>query len=239
MTEVLETTLPQGRCPIHVLEGAGGALPTVIVFMDAFGPRPALFEIAQALAGRAGRVLVPDLFYAHRPYRPLSPASVFSGGEDRKRLHELVAGLDQPRIDADIRALLAFAREHDQPIAAVGYCLGGRYALRAASLSRQVRLAASIHGSQLAPQADSGVPARFADVTATIYVGIAEHDPTFDAAEEGRLAEALRADHVAHLIESYPGAAHGFALSDLPVYDARSALRHLRRLDDLLSGAFA
>lgn len=242
MTDVIEASLPKGSCPIHVFGDTEAARATVILFMDAFGPRPALFRIAEALAGTDRRVIVPDLFYAHLPYRPLSPASLFSGGEDRARLHEMVGDLDQARIDKDIAALLDFVGERfgaGQPLAAVGYCLGGRYALSAASLSSQVRFAASIHGSQLAPVAADGLHKRFAHVPGTVYVGIAEQDPTFDAAEEGRLAEALRAGKVAHLIESYPGAAHGFALQDLPVYNERAATHHLRRLEEFLAQAAA
>jgi carboxymethylenebutenolidase len=145
----------------------------------------------------------------------------------------MTADLDRPTVEADVAALIEFARERwgaARPIAAIGYCLGGRYALAAATLSETVRYAASIHGGALAPEGDDGLGERLARAKAKIYVGVAAQDPTFGAAEEGRLAEGLRAAGLDHTLETYAGAAHGFAMDDLPVFDADAARRHLERV---------
>jgi carboxymethylenebutenolidase len=230
----IEAALPRGTCPLQCFAGAEAQdASTVLLFMDAFGPRPALFRIAEALAAEGHRVVLPDLFYPHLPYRPLEPKSLFSGGEDRVRLRDMTADLDRPTVEADVAALVEFARERwgeARPIGAVGYCLGGRYALAAATLSESVRYAASIHGSYLAPDTDTGLGERLSRAKARVYVGVAAQDPTFDAAEEGRLAASLRAAGLDHTLETYAGAAHGFAMDDLPVFDAEAARRHLERV---------
>lgn len=239
----LESAFPRGAAPIH----AYGALdnqtaPIVLLFMDAFGPRPALDRIAAQLVSEGYRVLLPDLFYDHQPYVPLSPKSVFSGGEDRQRLSTMFGALDQAKIDADIQALLAFCTERlgsTAPIGVTGYCMGGRYALSAATLSERVVFAAALHGSNLAPENGDGPHRRFAGIKARIYVGVADNDPTFGGSEEGRLAAALRDAKVDHMIETYAGTAHGFVMDDLPVANPAAAGRHWLRLSMLLRRSFS
>lgn len=216
------------------------AAPVVLFFMDAFGPRPMLDTIAQRLVGEGYRVLLPDLFYDHCPYEPLRPESVFSGGEDRQRLMTLFGGLNQAKIDADVKALLAFCAEKfgTAPIGATGYCMGGRFALTAATQSERVVFAASFHGSNLAPERDDGPHNHFANAKARVYIGVAEMDPTFSAAEEGRLAAALREANVDHVIETYARAAHGFVMQDIPAGNAAAADRHWLRLSTELRESF-
>jgi len=240
---ILESRFPRGTAPIHAYGALDDeAAPVVLLFMDGFGPRPALEKIAEGLAGEGYRVLMPDLFYDHRPYVPLDPKSIFSGGEDRQRLAKMFGALDQSKIDADILALLAFCTDRlgaAAPIGATGYCLGGRYALTAATLSDRVAFAAAFHGSNLAPEAGDGAHTRFSGKRARIYVGVAGIDPSFGAAEEGRLAAALREAGIDHIIETYAGAAHGFVMEDLPVANAAAAARHWQRLSTNLREVFA
>ena len=51
-------------------QGGGKAKAGVILYMDAFGPRPALDGMAERLASEGYAVLVPDLFYRNAPYGP-------------------------------------------------------------------------------------------------------------------------------------------------------------------------
>ena len=108
-----DAALPRGTCPIQqfgLLADRGR--PLVILFMDAFGPRPALYTTAERLAVTGYRVLLPDLFYEHLPFAPLAPQSVFSGGDDLGRLMAMFGAINQSMIDADVHALLSFADEH-------------------------------------------------------------------------------------------------------------------------------
>jgi carboxymethylenebutenolidase len=242
MMVTLEASFSRGICPIQ----AFGALndqwaPIVLLFMDAFGPRPALFAIAERLAHEGYRVLMPHLFYDHLPYPPLDPKSFFSGGAEQQRLMAMFRALNQQMIDADIRALLSLADDRlgaSAPIAATGYCMGGRFALTAAVASSRVVLAASFHGSNLALDRDDSPHRRLNGVKSRIYVGIAEVDPTFNGIEEGRLAEALREGGVDHVIETYARSQHGFVMEDLPVFNAVAAERHWARLAEHLRETF-
>jgi carboxymethylenebutenolidase len=243
MPVMIEGTFPRGRASLRAYGSLGDqAAPIVLLFMDAFGPRPTLDRIAERLVGEGYRVLMPDLFYDHQPYAPLNPTSVFAGGDDRRRLMAMFGALDQSRIDADVRALLALCTDQlgdTAPIGATGYCMGGRYALTAATLSNRVAFAASIHGSNLAPASGDSAHLRFNGMRAQIYIGVAAVDPTFGGAEEGRLAAALRDASIDHVIESYAGAAHGFVMDDLPAANPAAANRHWTRLSTQLRESFA
>jgi carboxymethylenebutenolidase len=244
MAVILESAFPRGRAPIRCYGTIDDATaPIVLLFMDAFGPRPTLDRIAERLVSEGYRVLIPHLFYDHLPYEPLSPQSILRGGEDRQRLMKMFGALDQSKIDADVQALLAFCTERlgsTAPIGVTGYCMGGRYALTAATSSSRVVFAASFHGSNLALESGDSAHTRFAGVRSRIYVGVAAIDHLFGGAEEGRLAAALRNANVDHVIETYAGAVHGFVMDDLPkAANPTAASRHWLRLSTELREAFS
>jgi carboxymethylenebutenolidase len=154
----------------------------------------------------------------------------------------MFGSITQEKIDADVGAMIALATEQSNdgaPLAATGYCMGGRYALTAACASERVRFAGAFHASNIAPAEGDGPHRRFASAKGRIYVGTAGTDPTYDAAEHGRLAEALRAADTDHIIENYKGAAHGWVYPDIPIYDEAAAKKHMRRLKENLSELFA
>src|SRR5688572_10315973 len=63
-TERIENETRDGICPAHVHKPNGvGPWPSVIMYMDGPGLRPALFEMATRLASNGYVVLLPDLFY--------------------------------------------------------------------------------------------------------------------------------------------------------------------------------
>ena len=97
--------MTKGEIEIRTGDGVAGASlfgPTggagVILYMDAFGPRPALDGMAQRLAGEGYAVLVPDLFYRRAPYGPslpVPPASPRSVAGPRR--HDRGAGCSSRR----------------------------------------------------------------------------------------------------------------------------------------------
>src|SRR5262249_30476815 len=105
--------------------------------------------------------------------------------------------------------------------------------------SPRVVFAGAFHASNIAPAEGDSAHTRFASSNGRIYIGAAGIDPTYDAAEHGRIAEALRAADTDHIIENYKGAAHGWTMPDIPIYDEAAAKKHMRRLTENLSELFA
>ncbi|MFB7410500.1 dienelactone hydrolase family protein [Streptomyces sp. NPDC056202] len=215
--------------------------PGVLLYMDVFGPRPRLEEMARELAGHGYFVLVPHIFYREGA-APLLELPEHIGEEERPALFEQVMPFylahTAERVLADADAYLAYLAERpevaDGPVGVVGYCLGGVLALRtAAARPDRVAAVAGFHpGALLTDEADS--PHLLAPkVTAEVHFGIAEGDMTPE--EFGRLNEALEAGGVRHGNEIYPGTQHGFTMADTSAYSPEGTRRHWDRLLPLLA----
>src|SRR5436305_7311674 len=60
----LAVTTPRGTMPVHLASPGGpGPFPFVVLFMDAPGVRPALFEHADRLVAAGYATALPDLYY--------------------------------------------------------------------------------------------------------------------------------------------------------------------------------
>jgi carboxymethylenebutenolidase len=71
---------------------------------------------------------------------------------------------------------------------------------------------------------------------ATIYIGGAKDDASFDDDAFALMSDALTAAGVTHTLVTYP-AAHGFAVPDNPTFDADAAERHWQALEALYASA--
>ena len=217
----------------HPPQGIGPAKAGVILYMDAFGPRQALDDMAERLAGAGYLALVPDLFYRHAPYGPFDATSTFGDPEKGQQLRAIMQATPQDLTIRDGASFITALSEHGAsgPIGVVGYCMGGARALNAAATyPDRIVAAASFHGGNLASEAADSPHLRAGEIKARIMVGSAGVDKSFPPEQSARLAEALRAAEVDHILENYIGMAHGWAVPDHGVHDADGAERHWRRL---------
>ena len=213
--------------------------PAVIVYMDAFGIRPDLASMAQRLADAGFFVIVPNLYYRHGPFAPFDPRRVFGGDEpERLRFRAMIDSIDNTMIMRDTEAVLAWLATQPsvrQPnVGALGYCMGGGFAISALGrFPDRVVAAASFHGASLATdKADS--PHRLASrMQGKLYVGVAGIDPGFPKEQQQRLETALRDGGVDYTLETYDNAKHGFAVTGHLVYDRDASERHWAKLLDL------
>lgn len=231
--------LPEGRMAVQVFHPAQkGGKTGVILYMDAFGPRPALAQMAERFAALGHVVLLPDLFYRFGAYGPFEAATAFSQDASRAALMRMITGTSQAQTLSDTEALLAMLAEEGAsgPVAAIGYCMGGARALNAAaSFAERIRAVASLHGGNLASEAADSPHLRVAQITGKVYVGSAGVDGSFPPPQSARLAQALREAEVDHVLENYKGMAHGWCVPDSAAFNAAGAERHWRRLEALLS----
>ena len=242
----LDVLTPDGVMDTYLFtpRDGGGPWPLVLFYMDAFGIRPALAGMADRLASHGYAVALPNLYYRSGAFAPLDPHQVAAGGAERDRFKGMIASIGDTRVMADTAALVAqVASEpevHPGSMGAVGYCMGGGFALSAAgTFPERVSAAAAFHGGSLAT-AKSDSPHLLAPrIRARLYIGVAEMDPSFDAAQRQRLEAALQAAAVDYQLEVYAGAKHGFAVTGHLVYDRAASDRHWERLTRLFDEALA
>lgn len=230
-----------GTLDVHTFQPASGTgpWPAVILYMDAFGVRPHLDAMADRLASYGYFVALPNLYYRSGAFPPFNPSQVANEGPERDRFKGMIASLDAAKVMRDTAAVLAFIDRSPAArpgaIGAVGYCMGGGYALSAAgTFPDRVAVAASFHGGSLATgKADS--PHLLAPrIRAKVYIGVAAIDPSFTSDQQARLEEALTQAGVDYTLETYPAARHGFAVTGHLVYDHDASERHWQRLVALL-----
>lgn len=221
----------------------GGPHPGVLLYMDAFGLRPRLEEMAARLAGQGYAVLVPNVFYrsGRAPVVELGDLSV---PETRsaafEKLGPVMQALTPDRAMRDADAYLAFLGEDERvsrgPVGTVGYCMGGALALRtAARAPDRVAAVASFHGGRLATDRPDSAHLLAGRITAEVYIGHADNDGSMPPEQQERLAQALSDAGVRHRTELYAGAAHGFTMADTAAYDEAATERHWDRLTDLFA----
>jgi carboxymethylenebutenolidase len=214
-------------------EGGRPVKAGVILYMDAFGPRPALDQMAERLASNGYAVLVPDLFYRNGAYGPFDAKTTFSDDKKRAEIMALMGATTQEMTRRDTANFLEAlsANGVSGPVGTVGYCMGGGRALHAAAAHPdRIAAAASFHGGNLASDAPDSPHRGVATIKGRVYVGVAGVDRSFPPEQSARLAEALRTAEIDHIIENYVGMQHGWTVPDHSIYDEAGAERHWKRL---------
>jgi carboxymethylenebutenolidase len=242
-TAMVDVPTPDGVADAYLVRPDGvGPYPGVLVYMDAFGLRPRLAEMAGRIAERGYAVLVPNLL--HRAGRaPLFDTSGLKNPETRaelvRKIMPLIRALDTPAVTRDTGAYLDFlaAQEGvaDGPAAIVGYCMGARNALKAIeAYPDRIRAMAGFHGARYVTDEPDSPHLVVGRVTGELYLGHADNDPGNTPEQIEALEKALDSAGVRHTSEVYEGATHGFTMADSAVFDAAAEQRHWENLFALL-----
>ncbi len=207
-------------------------LPVVLVYMDAFGIREELRDMARRFASAGHYVMLPDLFY--RDGGPSFDPAQAEGDRYDPRMTALNAALTLDMTVDDTAALLAFADQDvaaSREVAAVGYCMGGRHALAAAAAHpARIKAMASLHGGQLVNDTPRSPHLRIAQLRCEAYFGWADQDPVAPEAHRVAVVQALAARGLPHRVELHPGARHGFTFAGRPAYHKDAAEQVWARL---------
>ncbi|MEU6352943.1 dienelactone hydrolase family protein [Streptomyces sp. NPDC047072] len=251
MTSVQGTTVEirteDGVADAYFVHPADGApRPAVLFYMDAFGIRPHLKSMADRLAEAGYAVLVPNVFY-RAGATPVFDLPEFIDPGARPEIFQQIGPVMQsltPELAMrDAGAYLRWLAERpevaDGPVGLTGYCMGARLSLlTAGTFPDRVAAAAGFHGGRLATE-DADSPHLVAEhVTAELYFGHADEDPSLPPEQIERLEAALTAAGVRHQCEVYAGAHHGYTQADTASYDRAGDERHWEALLDLLKRTF-
>ena len=233
---MVDVKTKDGIAPCHYFTPPQrGHRPAVILYMDAIGIRPAMYDMADRLADNGYNVLLPNLYYRAGSIKSFNALTAFKEGPERDRLQPLIRSLNNKIVMEDTASFLDFLEGEPtaagQKIGCVGYCMGGMFALSAAgTFPDRVSAAASFHSARLATDQPDSPHLLAPKMRAAIYVGVAGIDPHFTSEEKQRLESALQSAGVKHTIETYPNVKHGFAVPDHPAYDRPASERHWQEL---------
>jgi carboxymethylenebutenolidase len=225
-----------------VVPEGDGPYPGVLFFMDAFGLRPRLHEMAERIAERGYAVLAPNLFY-RSARSPVVDTSNLADPEERGkvfgRLMPMMQVLDTAAITRDTAAYLDFLAAQEGvsagPDAIVGYCMGAMNALKAiTAYPERIVALAGFHGARLATEEPDSPHLQVGKITGEVYFAHADQDHAMPQEQIDRLEAALDAAQVRFRSEIYPGAQHGFTMADTAAYSADAEKRHWEELFELL-----
>lgn len=238
-TTTVDVPTPDGTADaLLVIPDGDGRHPAVLLYMDAFGVRPRLQEMAELIAAQGYVVLVPNVFHRGGTAPVVDLDDLMKPANRPSMMTTLgphMQALTPERAVADAGAYLEFLAEHpavaDGPVGTTGYCMGGALSLRtAAAYPDRVAAAASFHGGNLATDAPDSPHLGATTTAAEVYVAHADGDGSATPEQQERLESALTDAGVAHRTELYAGASHGFTMSDTAAFSAEAEQRHWTEL---------
>jgi carboxymethylenebutenolidase len=239
-SSIVEITTPHGVADAYLTRPDERRHPGVLLVMDAYGLRPTIYEMADRIAADGYAVLAPNVFY--RGGRSPVPLGDLTDREQRTRVFQavqpMIEQLTPERLAADGAAYLGCLAEvaSPGPVAITGYCMGGRVGWRiAAAHPDRVASLAAFHPGRLVTDAPESPHRSASDLTAELYFGFADQDPSMTAEQIAALERTLREVGAHYRSEIYEGAQHGYTMADTPAYDEAARERHFRELRALLA----
>lgn len=216
----------------------GGPFAPVILFMDVWGLREELFDVARRIATVGYYVAVPDQYYrlgrVRHQWRDANGRMIslklLDDARQREVLDPLQRTSDQMVIDAT-RDLLAYLDANEPirkggPVGSVGYCMGGRHIMRvAAAFPGRFRASAGLHSSDVVTDSPDSPHLDVRRAAGELYMGHAEHDHYSTPERMAAIAKSLEGANVRYIPQFHPGADHGYALPDRDVHHKTAANR--------------
>jgi carboxymethylenebutenolidase len=214
-----------------------GPFPPVIIYMDIWGWREELFDIARRVATVGYYCILPDLYYRQGKVRfefrnELGQMRSLEELDDatKEMIRVPMRQLTDAMAVEDTASILEFIKGQpvkDGPIGSVGYCMGGRHVLRMAGhYPDRFTASASLHGTRLmtdAPDSAHRLSDRF---RGEMYCGFAEVDPYAPMSMIVGLADLLKDQkNVRYRYEVHKGTIHGYSLPDRDIFHKPSANR--------------
>lgn len=229
---------PDGTMETFITHPQGdGPFPAIVLYMDVWGLREELFDIARRIATVGYYCVVPDFYYrfgrTRHEFRDANGRmiSMEALDEERKaRVRAPMLKLSDTMVVNDTGALIQFI-DRGEPVrrgamGCVGYCMGGRHVFRVAgSFPQRFRACASLHGTRLVTEDNDSPHLTALKAQGELYCGFAEHDPWAKPPTIETIAAAMRGAAVSYQHELHRGAHHGYALPDRDIHDKPAANR--------------
>jgi carboxymethylenebutenolidase len=217
--------IPAGGAPMRMFVAAPkavGKYPGIICYSDIFQLTDPMLRSVSRLAGYGFVAAAPEIY--HR-VEPAGSAIPFDDA-GRTRGQDDAAKTPVAHFDEDRRAALDYLAKHpvvsDRQLGAMGFCIGGHLAFRAALepdvLATVCFYGTGIHDGKLGQDSDAGSLARAGEIRGKLLMIWGSADPHVPEAGRAAIDGKLRAAKVDYAMKLYP-AEHAFTRDVGPRYD--------------------
>lgn len=243
VTEVVSLPVGAGgmRTVLAAPEGAGRH-PGLLFYSDIFQLTESTLRVARRLAGHGYVVAAPEIYHRIEP----AGAAIAFDDAGRTRGQDDAARTSAAEFDADARAVLDFLASHPRvspgKLGAVGFCIGGHLAFRAA-FQPDVRATAcfyptGLHDGKLGKDADAGSLARAREIRGELLLMFGTLDPHVPEAARVAIREALVRAGTCVDVRLH-AAEHAFMRDEGPRYDPAATDAAFAEMLALFARAFA
>ncbi len=197
-----------GKFRAWVTTPANGSGPGLVLLPEIFGLNDFMRETATRYAEEGYVCFVPDMFWRLQTGTALGYAAVDEALELRARF-DVEQGL------TDIAQVVESLRSHPAhagKLGAIGYCMGGMLALRAAA-DQQLDCAVSYYGTGIDRYMDE-----VAKVSCPMIFHVGDSDDKIPASSRAALADAV-AENSQLSMHTYAGCGHSFVSPSRPSYN--------------------
>ncbi|GAB3261761.1 dienelactone hydrolase family protein [Chitinimonas naiadis] len=226
-TQIVDLATPTGPMRTYVHRPAGdGAYPAILFYSEIFQQTGPIERAAKIMAGHGYAVLVPEVFHE------LNPAGTVlaydNAGRDKGNADKAQKPVEH--YDSDNRAMITWLQA--QPwcsgqIGAMGFCIGGHLAFRAA-LQPEVRGTACFYATDLHTRVIPSAPGqhsmeRLADIQGELLMIWGKQDPHIPAEGRAEVYAQLARTDIRYTWHELNGQ-HAFMRDEGERYDPELAL---------------
>jgi carboxymethylenebutenolidase len=226
--ETIELTTPSGPMRTHVFQPvAPGRYPGLLLYSEIFQVTGPIRRTAALLAGHGFLVAVPEIYHEFEPAGTV--LAYDQAGADRG--NTLKTTKELAHFDADARAVLAWLKNHPAGtgrLGALGICIGGHLAFRAAMnpevLAAVCFYATDIHKRGLGRGRHDDSLDRLGEIKGELLMLWGRQDPHVPLEGRLKIHAALGAAGVNFTWHEFNGA-HAFMRDEGARYDPELALQ--------------
>lgn len=220
--------IPAGPSPLRMFVAApkaAGRYAGILCYSDIFQLTGPMLRAVTRLAGYGFVAAAPEIYHRIEP----PGAAIPFDDAGRTRGLEDAARTPVAHFDEDRRATLDFLARHERVAAgklgAMGFCIGGHLAFRAA-LEPDVRATVcyygtGIHDGKLGHDRDAGSLARAGEIRGKLLMVFGSLDPHVPAEGREAIERKLREARVDYSLRLYP-CEHAFMRDEGPRFDPES-----------------
>jgi carboxymethylenebutenolidase len=236
--------IPTDAAPMRTFlaaPAAEGEYPGIWCYSDIFQLSGPMLRACARLAGYGFVVAAPEIYHRIEPAGLVIPFD--DAGRDRGMSN--AAKTPVADFDADCRIGLNWLGAHSKvatgQLGAMGFCIGGHLAFRAA-LQSDVRATVcfygtGIHNGKLGKDPDAGSLLRAGEIRGELLMIFGSNDPHVPAEGRVKVAEVLKKAGVHHRVQVFP-AEHAFMRDEGPRFDPEATDLAFAEMIGLLRSVF-